>query len=227
MAVLPEAPRRPALIVALVGAESTGKSTLAAALHDTLAGDGFSVALIDEHLREFCDRHSRTPRIDEQQQIARTQTRRIADAAAAGPDLVIADTTALMTAVYSEIVFGDTSLYAAAEAAQRLCSLTLLTALDLPWVADGMQRDGPHVRVPVDRLLRAALQRSGVGYSIIAGQGIQRVDAALAAVRRAWQLREPAEAAAAPPRWQWICDRCGDAACERHWLLRSRDAAAD
>jgi len=42
----------------------------------------------------------------------------------------VADTTALMTAIYSEIVFGDTSLYAGVEAAQRRCDLTLLMALD-------------------------------------------------------------------------------------------------
>ncbi len=211
------------MVVALVGAESTGKSTLAQALRDTLADDGLSVAVVGESLREFCDRHGRTPRIDEQRQIAQTQSDRIAAAASAGHDLVIADTTALMIAVYSEIVFGDTSLYADAEGAQRQCDVTLLTALDLPWIADGLQRDGPHVREPVDRLVRAALQRSGVAYSIIAGQGARRSEAALATVRRAWKLRQPAEdPAPRPPRWQWVCERCGDAGCERHWLLQSR-----
>jgi hypothetical protein len=35
--------------------------------------------------------------------------------------------------------------------------LSLLTALDLPWVADGHQRDGPQVREPVDNTLRELL----------------------------------------------------------------------
>lgn len=42
-----------------------------------------------------------------------------------------------------------------------LIDVTLLTATDLPWQADGAQPDGPHVRAPVDALVRAALQRSG------------------------------------------------------------------
>ncbi|WP_418320642.1 AAA family ATPase [Piscinibacter sakaiensis] len=218
---MPEA----AMVVALVGAESTGKSTLAAALQQQLIADGLRVAVVGETLREFCDQHRRTPRIDEQALIAQTQTNRIADAAAAGHDIVIADTTALMIAVYSELVFGDTSLYASAEAAQARCDLTLLTALDLPWIADGLQRDGPHVREPVDRLLRGALQRTGVAYSIVAGSGQQRIDAALAAVRRAWTLRQRSDEDTAQPRWQWVCDRCGDAGCERHWLLRARGDA--
>ena len=48
---------------------------------------------------------------DEQAALAALQSERI-DAAAASADVVVADTSALMIAVYSELVFGDTSLYA-------------------------------------------------------------------------------------------------------------------
>jgi nicotinamide riboside kinase len=208
-----------ALTVAIVGAESTGKTVLAIALQQALQAEGLRVALIDEWLRRFCDEQGRTPREDEQPAIARTQTRRIAEASA-GNNIVIADTTALMTAVYSEIVFGDTSLYAEAEADHRHCGLTLLTALDLPWVADGLQRDGPQVRVPVDVLLRAALARAGIDHAVIAGRGPARLDAALRTVRRAWQVHAGLVApVSAAPRWQPLCAHCGDPACERHGLL--------
>jgi nicotinamide riboside kinase len=203
----------PGFVVAIVGAESTGKTTLAAALRAALATEGRSVALVSEYLREFCDHHGRTPRIDEQTAIAAEQTRRI-DAARQDHDIVVADTTALMIAVYSNHVFGDTSLYPQGEQAHARCGLTLLTALDLPWHADGVQRDGPHVRGPIDSLVRAALARAGVGYCVVAGTGPARLDAALASVRRALQPAQPA----AGPRWQWCCERCGDAACERHLL---------
>lgn len=215
------------LVVALLGAESTGKTTLARALTDTLAaegrGAGRRVALVPEYLREFCDREGRTPRRDEQADIAAEQTRRIA-AAAAGVDIVVADTSALMIAVYSELVFGDTTLYASTEAAHRAgCQLTLLTALDLPWQADGLQRDGPHVREPVDALVRAALTRAGVAWSVVHGSGAARAAAALASVRRA--LAPPAQdpEAGANARWHWHCERCGDANCERHPRFLARD----
>ncbi len=94
-----------------------------------------------------------------------------------------------MIAVYSDLVFGDTSLYAAAEAEQRRYGLTLLTALDLPWQADGLQRDGPHVREPVDRRIRAALARAGVAFEPVSGGGSARLEAALAAVARALAAR--------------------------------------
>ena len=200
-------------MIALLGAESTGKTTLAKALGTALAVEGKSIAVVDEYLREFSEQRGRTPREDEQRHIAETQTLRIATAASAH-DIVIADTTALTIAVYSEQVFGDVSLYDAAETAQRRSDLTLLMALDLPWQADGLQRDGQQVRAPVDALLRAALLRSGTPFSVVSGEGPARLSGALACVQRAFAPPDPAR------RWQWVCERCGDAGCERHTLPR-------
>ena len=222
-----------AFVIALLGAESTGKTTLAAALHAALSTPQQRVAVVDEYLREFCARHGRTPQRAEQVQIAAEQTRRI-EAATADHDIVIADTTALMIAVYSEQVFGDMSLYPQAQIDHLRCDLTLLTALDLAWQADGLQRDGPQVREPVDARVRAALGRAGAGYAVIAGSGAARLDAALAAVQRARHpplrselIGSNADSNAdsdkdidtAAPRWQWHCERCGDAGCERRSFL--------
>ncbi len=204
-------------VVALLGAESTGKTSLASALCDALATEGRDAVVVPEYLREFCVEHGRTPRIDEQAGIAATQTARIG-AAAARHAVVIADTSALMIAVYSDQVFGDASLYASAEADHaRGCDLTLLTALDLPWQADGLQRDGPHVREPVDAKVRAALQRAGLDYAVVFGTGAARLSAALGALQLALAPQATTDPGAA--RWHWSCERCGDADCERRRLL--------
>jgi nicotinamide riboside kinase len=199
-------------IIAIVGAESTGKTTLAGELAHALRAGGQKVAVVSEYLREFCDTHGRTPKVHEQAHIASEQTRRIAEASESH-DIVVADTTALMIAVYSDTVFGDRSLYTDAEAIQRGYALTLLTALDLPWQADGLQRDGPQVREPVTALVRASLARAAVSYSVIGGSGPARLQSALTAVRHAPKPD-------AGPRWQWACDHCGDVNCERHLLAR-------
>jgi nicotinamide riboside kinase len=170
-----------AFVVTLLGAESTGKTTLAGELGAALAARGRHVEVVAEVLREFCDDRQRTPREDEQAAIASTQTARIDDAATRA-EIVVADTAALMIAVYSDFVFGDQSLYAEALAAQRRVDLTLVTALDLPWRGDGLQRDGDHVRGPVDALLRGALARAGITATTIAGIGADRRDAALRAI---------------------------------------------
>lgn len=175
--------QRPALVVALLGAESTGKTTLARALAEQLGQEtGRRVTWVPEVLREWCDAAGRTPRAEEQLAIAQAQHARI-DAAAAEHALVVCDTTALMTAVYSRIVFGDSSLQAWAVQAHARVSLTLLTELDLPWVSDGLQRDGPHVQAPVDAALQALLQAHALPWVRVAGQGPARLEAALAAVR--------------------------------------------
>ena len=166
-----------ATLIAIVGAESTGKTALAQAL-----AEHFSGVAVPELLRPWCDRAGRTPRPDEQANIAAAQTAAI-DAAALKADVVICDTTALMTAIYSDYLFQDSSLYPAALAFHRRCALTLLTALDLPWVADGLQRDGPHVRAPIDAAIRAALASAGVDWQRVSGLGEARVQTALSAYR--------------------------------------------
>jgi nicotinamide riboside kinase len=175
------APAPNALLVAIVGAESTGKTTLAAALAERLASEtARRVAWVPEVLREWCEHTGRTPLVHEQASIMRAQHERL-NAAAETHEVVVCDTTALMTAVYSRIVFGDRSLDERAVALHRRTGLTLLTALDLPWVADGLQRDGPQVREPVDNALRELMNANGIGYAIVAGSGDARLQNALAA----------------------------------------------
>jgi nicotinamide riboside kinase len=201
-------------VIALLGAESTGKTTLARDLHRSLQEQGHHVALVEEALREFCLQHGRTPRADEQGVIARLQSARIAEAAWSH-ELVVTDTTSMMVAVYSQLLFGDASLLPDAAAEQRRHRVTLLMALDLPWVADAGIRDGAHGREPVDTLLRTALRDGGVEFSVVGGQGEQRLAHALRAVHAGLNARD-----AAAPRWRHVCAECGDPDCERHLLAR-------
>lgn len=165
--------------VALLGAECTGKTTLAHQLTQTLASRGLDAACIDEYLRHWCERSQRTPGPYEQSGIAMAQAQRINNTQA---QMLIADTTPLMTAVYSDFYFHDASLYPLALAFQRGFDCTLLLGSDLPWVADGLQRDGPQVRQQMDTLLRKVLSQAAVPYRSIEGAGAQRLQQALQAL---------------------------------------------
>jgi nicotinamide riboside kinase len=211
------------LILAILGAESTGKTTLACDLAARL-GDatGLSCTVVAEYLREWCERSGRTPRPEEQASIASEQRRRI-EAAARSHEVVVADTTPLQIAVYSRLVFGDRSLDEPAGQWHAQCvAQTLVTALDLPWVADGLQRDGAHVREPVDGALRELLAAHRIAWSRVAGSGDARTVAALDAVAPLLRTRATpkcglftrlAERDAAQPVWPWLCD-CDVPDCE-------------
>ncbi|MDD0812779.1 ATP-binding protein [Curvibacter sp. RS43] len=224
-------------VICLLGAESTGKTALTLSLAQALRDCGLDCAVVPETLRQWCDEQGRTPRPDEQADIAHTQAQRIAEAAQRHP-LVLADTSALMTAVYSDFLFADRSLYAHAAQAQARYGLSLLTGLDLPWVADGLQRDGPQVREPVDALLRQALQAQRLPYKVVYGQGAERDHNALSAlVGLPWlQALPQAEALGERLRQQrdearlnkpWQCEHCSDGGCEHKLftgLLAARSA---
>lgn len=191
------------LLLAIVGAESTGKTSLAAALAAHLAQQhGVRSTWVPETLREWCEAFGRTPLAHEQAAILRRQHERIAQAAEQH-EMVVCDTTGLMTAVYSRQVFGDRSLDERAVQLHRRMDLTLLMALDLPWVADGLQRDGPQVREPVDAKLRELLLRHRLPWALVSGQGEARLASALAAVLPLLAARQPLAGTA--PRKLFTC----------------------
>ena len=208
--------------IALLGAESTGKSDLGRQLERHFVAQGKSVQHISEYLRRWCDERQRTPRIDEQLGIATEQIRQINTAAPC--DYLIADTTPLMVATYSDLLFDDTSLYDLALQYQRSFDVTLLMGLDIPWMADGIQRDGPHMREPVDSRIRVALTRGGINYQVVYGSSVARLQNALRCITSASASASQSSAKFAdddlepkdkPVRFKnWVCERCSDPECE-------------
>jgi len=168
--------------VAIIGAECVGKTELAMRLAECLPG-----LWIPEYLREFCDELGRTPAPQEQPLILAQQRRReeeaVARAEAQRLEWVLADSAPLVTAAYSELLFDDASLHESAAAHHASYRATLLLVPDLPWLADGIQRDGPAVREAFHALLLGRLQDTGLPFATIGGVGEQRLQAALKALR--------------------------------------------
>ena len=170
------------LSIAVLGAECTGKTTLLRGMAERLRINGARVCVVDEVLRDWCVAQGRTPRPHEQAAILQAQIAAVD--AAQTCDYLLCDTTPLMTAVYSDVLFGDPSLYPAALAHQRRYQLSLLADTDLPWQADGIQRDGPAARAQVDRRLRDVLRIHALAVQPISGRGVARLEYALAALAR-------------------------------------------
>lgn len=211
--------------ISILGAECTGKSTLAQALVPQLEALFGTVHWVPEYLREWCDLHGRTPLPQEQAAIAAEQLRRInASPSSSTGACTVTDTSPLVTAVYSDLLFHDTSLYAGAVAAERQTDVILLAGLDLPWQADGLQRDGVAMQHRFDARLREVLTAHQLAYATVYGQGPQRVDAAMAAVNS--HLRQRDHQRQPTALWCWNCDNCGDAVCERHLFRRLTGAGS-
>ena len=81
--------------VAILGAASSGKTTLAQAL-----AQRYGAAWVPEYLREFCDVRQDVPVATDQFHIASTQVAREEALAALGGRFFFFDTTPVMTAVY-------------------------------------------------------------------------------------------------------------------------------
>lgn len=206
------------LKIAVLGAECTGKSSLVAALQAHWQGRGAKVVVAHEVLRQWCDQHGRTPLSHDQTAIAQAQAA-LAEQAADG-DYLIADTSPFMTAIYSDVLFQDQSLYPFALSHQRIYQHTLVTGLDLPWQADGIQRDGPAMRERIDARLRDVLQQAGLHFSLVYGQGPKRLASALAVL-------EPSQAGISRERgaWRWLCDKCSDSDCEHRLFSDLKEAS--
>ena len=168
--VAPSGPLR----VAILGTESSGKSTLAAAL-----AARYNTLWVPEYLREFVDTAGRLPVADDQFLIAATQAAR-EDAAAAvvagmGGRFLFCDTTPLMTAVYSRQYFGGIDARLAQLVATRHYDLTLVTASDIPWVADGLHRDSAEISRAVGAYLAEELAARAIPHHIVRGSREQRL----------------------------------------------------
>ena len=210
--------------VALLGAESTGKTTLAFALAEYLRGRGFDAVAVPETLRAWSAREGRAPGAEEQLAIAHEHEGRV-DAACARHDIVIADTTALKVAIHAGMLCAEDALHRFAMAQQGRYDATLVTGLDVAWTPDGLQREAAS-REHVDTLLREHLQRAGVAYDVVYGQGPQRLRSAVQALMARGVLpqatREPGEGAGAAS-WVWSCDKCSDPACEHRLFTKLKD----
>ena len=167
-------------LICLIGAESTGKTTLAQAL-----AAHFNCLWVPEYLREFCESRGRTPTRGEQSLILETQviheSAALMSARIANAPYLFCDTAPLLTAIYSEFVFNDQSLFPRARALHARYALTLMLEPDIAWVADE-QRDGAHVRQPITEMISNVLTALNLPTASISGQGDARFVAALAAI---------------------------------------------
>ena len=166
--------------VCIVGAESTGKTTLA----QTLARR-YGTEWVPEYGREYSEQHRKKLGDEwttaEFLHIAHVQAEREESAAAQANRLLICDTDLFTTARFHEAYTGRTDAALEELAAARRYDLYLLCALDVPFVQDGWRDDGPH-RLAMDAALRRYLAATGARWVELSGPYDARLVAAVEAV---------------------------------------------
>jgi NadR type nicotinamide-nucleotide adenylyltransferase len=168
-------PQPAAARVALLGGESSGKSTLAAVL-----AAHYRTVWVPEYLREFTENAGRPPLEHEQLGVAQTQIEREYRALPQARRFLFCDTTPLMIALYSEFCFGRIDAALAALARQHGYDFTIVTAPDIAWVADGLQRASDQVRQAIHQAVVARLQDAATPFLLASGSLEHRLQQSVA-----------------------------------------------
>ncbi|MCW6537585.1 AAA family ATPase [Sphingomonas lycopersici] len=162
--------------ICLHGPESTGKSTMS-----TRLAAHFGSPVITEFGRTYCERYGIDLTMSDLVMIAHTQDLSVRAAVAAGRWPVIVDTDALMSAVWADMMFGRRDPWFARW--ENTADLYLLFNIDLPWVEDGTRMFGTaEARRRFFDLSREELDRRGVPWVMVRGEGEARYANALAAI---------------------------------------------
>lgn len=175
--------------VCVLGAESTGTTTLARALAKKLR-----TVWVPEYGREYSEQKlllgDSEWRSAEFTAIAEEQNRREDAAAVEANRILLCDTNSWDTMLWHRRYMGGNSEAVAQIAARNRCDLFLLTGDEIPFVQDGL-RDGEDIRHQMHGWFVAALEAQPVPWHLIAGSPQERVDRALAIIyRRDPSLRE-------------------------------------
>lgn len=164
--------------IALIGAESTGKTTLARSI-----AMRFQTVWVPEYAREYMAINSGDYSADVVVDIAQEQLRQEDELVARANKIILTDTELLTSAIWCEDVFGYCPEWIQQKIQEHRYDLFLLTSNDLPWIADPV-RVNPQRREYFFNWYRQELQRLGFQYEIISGRYEARLLCAIQALKK-------------------------------------------
>ncbi len=163
--------------VCVLGAESTGTTTLAEALAKELR-----TVWVKEYGREYSEVKMANPdaiwETEEFTHIAEEQSRREEQAARDANRVLICDTNAFATVLWHRRYMGTYSPEVEAIARRGRCDLYLLTGDEIPFVQDGL-RDGEHIRHEMHTWFERALEGQAVPWKLLRGSPDDRLQTSL------------------------------------------------
>lgn len=159
--------------IAIVGPESTGKSSLAEGL-----ANHYNTVWVPEYARGFLDTLGRPYEQSDLVKIAHGQLQLEDEWMNDANGLLICDTNLVVIKIWSVFKFGNCDQEIAGLMLDRKYDLHLLTDIDLPWQPDP-QREHPDKRQELFDLYEQELKNQGVPYAIIRGGNHERIQSAI------------------------------------------------
>ncbi len=164
--------------IAVVGPESTGKSTMSAYL-----ADHYQTVWVPEYAREYCEKLTAPCTWQDEVNMFYGQLTLEAEMLPKANRLLICDTTFITVKIWSDYTFGQSPQEVLDELPKHPYDLYLLLNIDLPWQEDPL-RDFPHMREHFMEVWHRELQSLNANYAVISGTGPERYANAVAAIDR-------------------------------------------
>lgn len=165
--------------ILILGPESTGKSTLAAAL-----AAYFQEPWVPEVAREYLEKLDRPYAYEDLVQIGKQQMQLENELARGAKNYLFCDTDLRVIQVWSQHRYGKVDPWVLEELERRTYDLILLCATDLPWQADPL-REHPDLGIReqlFDQYLEMT-KKSGYPFRIISGDASARLKVSVEAIR--------------------------------------------
>lgn len=159
--------------IAIIGPESTGKSTLS----EDLARH-FSSVWVPEYAREYLENLGRDYAESDLLEIAKGQVALEDKRAEEANGLLFCDTTLVVVKVWSEHKYGRCHPWILKEAERRFYDYFLLTDIDMPWEPDPL-REHPHMREYFFNVYRNYLEGNRFPYLKVVGNRQERLSLAV------------------------------------------------
>ena len=162
--------------VCIVGAESTGKTTLAEKL-----SEHYQTTWTPEFARGYLDKKGLDCSLEDIHSIAKGQLRTEEEQAREANKVLFCDTDLMTTTIWSKYFFDKCPAWIEEEAKKQKYDLTLLMDIDVEWIADP-QRPAPQMREHFLDWFESELKRRGRNYVLISGDYEERFKRAVEAV---------------------------------------------
>ena len=162
--------------IAVVGPESTGKSTMSAYL-----AAHYNTIWVPEYARGYCEKLTEPPTWQDEINMFHGQLALEAELLPKANKLLICDTTFITVKIWSDQIFGKSPQEVVDELPKHPYDLYLLLDIDLPWQDDPL-RDFPHMREHFMDVWHKELQVLNARYVLISGTGDDRYTSAVEAI---------------------------------------------